>query len=304
MVEPRPGSRPLRRTAAALFGLVVLAFAVGPWSGSPAGAATSSSGASKAPLPVPNGFQVQATNGYTLDIIGEPPGKGAGGRMTVIAFAKGREVTYQAPATVTETSMRADLGPVGEIAVNFERSGKATSVPCGKRAVRFASGSWVGTIDFHGEEGYADAEATSAPGNIEYLLGSFCGSFTESSSGGPRKGAELFIRNPGLGPQLSVYKHHPGGAALISADLREYVEGISIDRVLRLVMPGRDFSYASNLRTADVTPPGPFFAGSARFALGKKAGQRWQGDLTVDMPGRSGVPLTGPLLRATLSPSE
>lgn len=68
-------------------------------------------------------------------------------------------------------------------------------------------------------------------------------------------------------------------------------------------MPGGDFTYDRRLRTATVHPPAPF-AGSARFDLGKKAGQRWGGDLTVDLPGRAGVPLTGPALRATLVPSE
>jgi hypothetical protein len=46
------------------------------------------------------------------------------------------------------------------------------------------------------------------------------------------------------------------------------------------------------------------FAGSARFDLEAKAGRRWSGDLTVDMPGRADVSLTGPPLRASLSPSE
>jgi hypothetical protein len=67
------------------------------------------------------------------------------------------------------------------------------------------------------------------------------------------------------------------------------------------VMPGRDFSYDSRLRLALVTPPGPF-SGTARFDGAAKGGQRWSGDLSVDMPGRSDVPLTGPLLRASLSP--
>ena len=66
-------------------------------------------------------------------------------------------------------------------------------------------------------------------------------------------------------------------------------------------MPGADFTYDRHLRTATVSPPAPF-AGSAHFDLGKKAGRRWSGDLTVDLPGRTATPLTGPTLRATLSP--
>jgi hypothetical protein len=255
-------------------------------------------------LPVPNGFRVQGTNGYTLSVIGEGPRGKSSGSLHLAAVARGQEVTYEAPATVTETSMHADLGALGEISVEFQRSGQAASVPCGKQDVRFDSGSWAGTIRFHGEEGYTDVEATSAPTDVKYLLGPFCGRLVgESSLGGQGKGAELDVRNPGLGPQMSVYKPRPGSAALISAYLSEYDEGISIHRRTVARMPGRDFSYAPNLRAATVAPPGPF-AGTARFELGEKAGRRWSGDLTVDMPGRDDVPLTGPLLRATLRPSE
>lgn len=84
--------------------------------------------------------------------------------------------------------------------------------------------------------------------------------------------------------------------------MSEYSSGISIQRFTSQWVPGVAFRYDRRLRTATVRPPAPF-AGSAKFDLGKKAGQRWSGDLTVDMPGRAGVPLTGPALRATLSPS-
>lgn len=267
-------------------------------------AATFSGPVPRAPLPIPEGFQLPADNGYTLNAVAIPPRRGTQGSLLLIASAKGRQVTYEAPATVTETSIEANLGEIGEVAVEFQRSNKAAVVSCGKRKVRFDSGSWVGTVEFHGEEGYAAAEATSIPGSVESFVGEFCGPLSGEGSSGPRRGAELFVRNPALGPQLSVHKQRPGAAALIVARLREYLGGISIERVAAAWMPGRDFVYDQRfLRTAEVTPPAPF-AGSARFDLGLKAGRRWSGDLTVDMPGRTDVPLTGPLLRASLAPSE
>ncbi len=283
-----------------LLALLCVAAATAP---SAAARAPAQAGRAGAPLPVPDAFQLNATNGYTLDVVAEPPREGTSGLLRLIVSAKGRQVTYLAPATLTETSMRANLGELGEISVDFQRSGKATSVPCGKRELHFDSGSWVGTIAFHGENGYTSAEAASTPGNVDWLLGEFCGPGFGSSSSGPRKGAELFVRNPALGPELSVYKHRPGAAALITARLSEYSDGISIDRVTSIRMPGRDFVYDPRLRTATVTPPAPF-SGTARFDLAEKAGRRWSGDLTVEMPGRPDVPLTGPSLRALLSPSE
>jgi hypothetical protein len=268
----------------------------------PARVTTPSRPASREPLPIPGGFRLKASNGYTLSVSDEPPRHGTHGSLLLTATAKGRQVTYQVPATVTETSIGAHLGDLGEISVHFQRSGQATTVPCGKRTIRFDSGSWVGTIDFRGEEEFAVAEATSAPGNIEYFLDGFCGPGLFGGTSGPEKGAELFVRDPGLGPQLSVYTPRPGAAALITARLTEYSDGISIERVTNALMPSRDFSYDRRLRTAVVTPPAPF-AGSAHFDLGQKAGRRWSGDLTVAMPGRPDVPLTGPLLRAELFPS-
>jgi hypothetical protein len=267
--------------------------------------------APRAPLPIPVGFELPAGHGYTLYAIARPPRFGTEGSLLLDLSAKGRRVTYEAPATITETSIAADFGEVGKVAVEFQRAEKAATISCGKRKFQFESGNWVGTIQFHGEEGYAAVEATSVPGSLEFFRGEICGPFFGSGSSGPLKGAELFVRNPGLGPQLSVYKHRPGGAATVIAWLREYIasrgaahSGISIERAVGIQMPGDDFTYDQRrLRTATVTPPGPF-SGSAHFDETLKAGKRWSGDLTVDMPGRADVPLTGPLLRALLRPSE
>ena len=304
MVEPSPGARVRLRVAVGMLASVALlcAGALAPGVAA-ARAASPSSPPAATSLLVPDAFRLHATNGYTLYVVGEPSPGGGPGAVRLIVYAKGREVTYQAPATVTETSISANLGALGEISVVFQRSGQAASAPCGKRSIRFDSGSWVGTIVFHGENDYASAEAASAPGNIDWFRSVSCGLSFSSGSSGPRKGAELFVRNPGLGPQLSVHKRRPGGAALITARLSEYSDEISIERVTSAVIPGRDFAYDRRLRTATVTPPAPF-SGAARFDLGRKAGRRWSGDLTVEMPGRADVPLTGPLLRATLSPSE
>jgi hypothetical protein len=256
-------------------------------------------------LPIPPGFRLEASNGYTLSLSTFGLARRAD-TVVVDVGKKGQAVDYEIPATITETSIQAELGALGEISVEFQRSGKAASVRCDRERepIRYDSGSWVGTIDFHGEEGFTDVEATSAPGYVERAaLGPFCGGVSFGGTSERAKGAELYVRNPGLGPQLSVYKHRPGAAALIIAYLSEWDDGIRIDRSTGKWIPGRDFHYAPNLRTATVTPPGPF-SGTARFDFGLKAGRRWSGDLTVDMPGRADVPLTGPLLRAGLIPSE
>ena len=252
---------------------------------------------------VPGAFRLPASNGYTLYVSALPARAGRPASLFIFAFAKNRGVRYIAPATVTETSMQADLGELGEISVNFRRTNKATSVPCGEEAIRFDSGQYEGKIVFHGEEGYTSVEATAVPGSLDFLLSSLCGeSFVAGGPSGRGRGASLDVQNPALGPQLSVSKKRPGAAAQINASMSEYTNGISIVRFLSLRVPGKHFQYDRRLRTATLRPPAPF-AGSASFDRRKKAGQRWSGDLTVDMPGRAAVPLTGPALRASLSPS-
>jgi len=258
----------------------------------------------EAPLPVPGAFRLSASNGYTVYVIAAPPRGDSSSYMLIYASARGKGVFYKAPAMVAETSMQSDLGELGQISVSFHRTAQPTSASCGKETVRFDSGKYEGAIDFHGEEGYTNVEATTAPGNIDYLLSVACGGvFFGGGPSGRARGASLSVRNPALGPELSVSKSRPGAVAEITASTSEYSNGILSERFLRLRMPSKGFSYDRRLRTATVRPPRPF-AGRARFDLGKKAAQRWSGDLTVDLPGRARVPLTGPALRATLSPTR
>lgn len=250
------------------------------------------------PLPVPGAFRLPASNGYTFYVLSAPPRSGRPASVLIYATAKGKGASYKVPAAVTETSIQANLGELGEISVTFQRTGEAHELHCGKTSIAFDSGYYEGTVDFHGEEGYTTVEATKAPG----LVGGLCGGFISGGPGRYHGGAELYVRNPALGPRLSVRKSRPGSAAEISASTSEFSNGISIARYASLRMPSADFTYDRRLRTATVRPPAPF-SGSARFDLGKKAGRRWSGDLSVDLPGKSEVPLTGPTLRAALVPS-
>jgi hypothetical protein len=294
------GRRRLLLVLPALFCAAVLVIEPGTTS-------AASQSAAKDPLPIPGAFRLAGSDGYTLYVIGVGSREGHSGSVLIFASAKGRGVSYRAPATVTETSIEADLGELGEISLSFQRTNRATSVPCGKRTIRFDSGHYEGKVIFNGEEGYTSAEATSVPGNIDFFLAGFCGEGVISEtffSGGPSRrppGAVLYVRNPGLGPELRVTKARAGAAASIDAWTREFTSGISIERYASLRVPSGAFKYDHRLRTATLRPPTPF-AGSAHFDLGKKAGRRWSGSLTVDLPGRAGLPLTGPLLRATLSP--
>jgi hypothetical protein len=303
MTEAKPSARASARSLAPLAVLLVLCGIALGTEGAVASPVSGHRPTLTEPLPIPGGFRLPASNGYTLYVVASPPRDDHPGSIELVASAKGKAVTYRAPAEVTETTMQSNLGALGEISLTFQRSNQAATAPCGKQKVRFDSGYYEGKIEFHGEEGYTSAEATTVPGDISFLLAEFCGEIFSGSSFERRPGAELFVRNPALGPQLSVRKARPKAAAVITASVSEYTNGISIHRYESRWMHGNAFTYDSHLRTATIRPPAPF-SGSARFDRRKKAGQRWRGDLTVDVPGRSDIPLTGPSLRATLTPAN
>jgi hypothetical protein len=266
----------------------------------PALAQSASAAKPPAPLFVPNAFRLPASNGYSLYVIAAPARAGRSGSLLIYATAKGKGVRYSVPAAVTETSMQADLGAMGRISVTFHPTNQADTITCDKRVIPFDSGQWEGEISFQGEQGYTSVEATAVPGNLDYIRTELCEVFWSGGpANGPQPGAELFLRNPGLGARLTVSKRRPGAAAQIFASMSEYIDGILIFRYASLRMPGTSFTFDRHLRTATVRPPAPF-TGSARYDRNKKAGQRWSGDLTVDLPGRSGVALTGQMLRAYL----
>ncbi len=266
-----------------------------------ANAASQSPAPSRQPLFIPSSFELQGSNGYSIFVLGIPSHKTRPATVELFAQKQHASVYYSAPATVTETSIQANLGELGEIAVSFHRSDRPTtaSPKCGRR-VSFDSGTFEGRIAFHGEEGYTEAEAVSVPGNIDFLLDGTCGGFVTGGGRNPfSPGAELYLRNPELGPQFRVVKSRPRSPARFEASDHEYRNGISIQRSEELVMPSTTFRYSPRLQTASVSPSAPF-SGTAHFDRHKKPNRRWSGDLTIDLPGQAGTPLTGRSLRAYL----
>lgn len=256
--------------------------------------------ASAAPLGPPGGFTVKASRGYSIFVAGVAARKGRPAAIGLFVIGRNSAAIYSAPAVVTETSIQADLGALGEIAVTFHPSGEARKMgpECNRRTVAFDSGYYEGTIDFHGEEGYTEVEDVRARGDIEFLLNLICPGISGLKA--PfLPGAELEIDSPRLGPRLKVVKNHPGSPAHFEAGISEKRHGISIARFIGTVAPARTFEYDPRVQTATLYPPAPF-SGTARFHRNAQPTNRWTGDLAVDLPGRSNVKLTGNGLRASL----
>ena len=259
------------------------------------------------PLPAPGSFKVKGSNGYSLFVFGAPAHKGQPATVGIFVLGKRNGAIYEVPATVTKTSMQASFGALGEIAVTFHPSGRAKRVrpSCGGKSFAFDSGSYEGTIRFNGEEGFTSVEATSAKGDLGFLLDILCPGISGVSGGSFLPGAELnaYVGSSRQGAHVKVVKNRPSAAAHFEADVSEFHEGVSIGRFANAVEPAGTFVFDSKVQTATLHPSAPF-SGTGRFNRAASPANRWSGNLTVDLPGRAGVKLNDGGDHATLAHSH
>ncbi|HEY5977553.1 MAG TPA: hypothetical protein VIT85_06820 [Solirubrobacterales bacterium] len=252
--------------------------------------------------PVPPGFRLGATNGYTVTVLGLPGDVGERDAVYLVVERPGAVVYYFArDVAVTETSIKADLGSVAQIDMSFAATGKERSQPspCGGGRVAIDSGRYEGSFSFHGERGFAEATTTSVAGDMRFLLRLACSRTYGESVSSRLPGASL--RAVGGKPLdegrrkvgFQVNKNHASGRSLISASLKERRGSLLIQRGVFGSYRAGVFRYGRSLDAAGVHPPAPF-SGGATFRRGTSGPNRWTGSLEADFPGRPDVPLAGP----------
>lgn len=207
--------------------------------------------------------------------------------------------------------IQAPLGRVGTISVSFRPSGRSrvTRWPAGPGACGHPTrlvrrlGTFVGTVEFHGEGGFTSVEATRARGSIGTPLPSDC-------AGGPGSSARLGLPLAGSPGRvvLSAVNGRSGtrfearttarGAAFRATWRERLEEGIAVTRQAYAAASRSAFTYAGDLGSARVAPPAPF-AGSARYRAAADGAGRWTGNLTATFPGAA-AGMTGPGFRAQL----
>lgn len=250
-------------------------------------------------------FTLEVSNGYRMVVIA---GSGAGyrnGEILIWLMRSGRAALYFAPATVTDTRIDAELGELGRISVEFQPSGLKGKLrsPCDPSdRVIYDRGSYVGAIEFRGEEGYAKASVTSVPFSIRPLIAFACGSSgTGEQFGAGIRGARLvaWTRTRQGRVRLQANQNRPGARVHVEASIEERRGDIRIAREVRLVSPGAGLEFAPDLRFAALRPIAPF-SGTGTFRRGAKEANRWTGTLAVDFPGRSNVSLAGDRFHVSL----
>jgi hypothetical protein len=253
------------------------------------------------PLQAPSGFRLSATNGYTLSVLASQNPKTGAGVVLLLVQSPHAAVFYEVSASVSATSIEANLGSVGRIDVDFVASGETRTErgPCGGDPVSFNSGSYVGSIDFEGEDGYSEVHATSVQGEIRTALGLICpGGPTSEGSGGHSPGARLTVRHQQSPKfEFGAFKNSPTRPAKFDASVEERRGPLQIFRAVEASAGPGAFDFDVPEGFGRVDPPAPF-SGEATYLRSPNKRVSWHGDLTVDFPGRSDVRLTGAGTRA------
>jgi hypothetical protein len=253
-------------------------------------------------------FRLEGSNGYS--IVAYAANERADGRGEIVLFVGRRNAgaIYAAPAMLTATSVEANLGSLGEVSLEVIPSGKEKRLrsSCGEEpeTTTFEPQRYRGNFEFHGEERYTDAVTDAPREYTRFFLRLICGSSISGETGGARlPGARLRLHahRGSFRLALQANKNRPGAHTRFEVETHEKLQGIWISRSRTLWVGASAFGYDQLLRSATLEPPAPF-SGRASFHRGAVASNRWTGNLTVDLPGRSDVPLTGSGIGATLVP--
>jgi hypothetical protein len=254
--------------------------------------------AAAADLYPPSGFQLPASNGYSIHGIAFD-GDARGERDAVLLFVgrKGSSAVYSVRrgASVTETTISADLGAVGRIDLHFVPNGesKAETIPCSRKPIEFQAGHFVGSFVFEGEEGFAAAHRGQVRGEMGFVVGVICGQTVNEGFGGHSPGARLLARRKEAGGWvvLEATKNSPNRPSRFQASIEEKRRNLMIARGVGAIGGASAFEFDVPAQTAALKPPSPF-EGSAKFLhIGEQGHLR--GNLSVDFPGRSNVSLAG-----------
>lgn len=251
-------------------------------------------------------LRVKASNGYTILVLAGSERADGRGRVGLIVSGKSGIVTYEAPATITATRFDANLGALGSISLGVSPTGRKKTLRshCDGETESFSYEPlrYSGEFEFHGEEGYADVSIPAPREYARFFLDFLCGFSTHGeTSGADLPGARLRLRarSKSSGLSLQANKNRQGARTRLEVEVHEKRQGVAISRSRTLWLGSDAFDYDPALRTATLAPPVPF-SGRASFHRGAPTARRWSGDLAVDLPGRSDVPLTGPGIGATL----
>jgi opacity protein-like surface antigen len=224
-----------------------------------------------------------------------------GGKLLPARTGSSSESTYVVHGVSRDPSaIEADLGSAGSVSLTFQPSGekKVTMIDLSGKSERCIGaakvvrrlGSFVGSVSFHGENGYTTAEAVSVPGSVGTSTFRNCTHLPKRpASGKAASEPAAFIVVDGETPLLAF--RDSGRASFAAFESEELEEGLFVFRSATAVGAPSLFSFRPDTPRASLRPPAPV-SGTGIYRDSPSAPPTWSGDLSVSFPGVR-QPLTG-----------
>jgi hypothetical protein len=245
------------------------------------------------------------------------------GKQTAVLFISRRHqfAEYLVPAEVTDSTVKAKFGALGEIDYSYAPKG-ATNAEC--FGAEGSEAAFTGTFTFTGENDFIHIDADQATGfygvepeppgcmpNRERRATAARAAPSSPKAGGSATLLASTSGKPTNGNRqarsFNVIGEGPSQRAGVIAVLAEDDHGMGVVRGVEMAIPGRAFEWDFAAGTATVAPPAPF-TGTARLTKGADGRGRWTGSLRMPILGqRKPVSMAGPAFSAKLrqgSPSD
>lgn len=252
-------------------------------------------------------LRLRGSKGYSISVSGDRE------TVTLTAERKGSSASYTTKGLASATRIKARLGRLGRVSVRFHSHGgpKRTPLPkgiCRGEAEMVESGTWVGQIQFNGEQGYTTVHATRAKGTITDSPKQTCSIPGGKEGNLPNFQATIFSAASDakgiFATSLSSDSRPSIDGSLFTASLLEFHRrGLSIIRSISTDAKGDAIALneeGDHITSATITPPAPF-KGTATFQRTHGSEGSWTGTLAGDFPGRGEVTLAGPKFFAKVS---
>jgi hypothetical protein len=268
-------------------------------------------GTASAATPLPHTsavlFEGEATNGFVLDGYATPEREG--GLLSMRVEKAGESATYGVKGEMTGDRLAFDLGELGKVEgeIRPHRGTEKITLGCGKKKpVKVPTVELVGTIEFHGEDGFSEFATVEVVAAAIPLKDVMCIVGSSEIFGEGLPGTELNVKGP-AGQHLWIEQDRPGAAVEYEAQLYEKLgDGVDVTRSVFATAPADVLHFDKKLSKASFHP-GAGLVGSATYRFtslprGGKAGTgKFIGSLAADFPGRADVPLAGPGFTASIN---
>jgi hypothetical protein len=255
-------------------------------------------------------IQVQV-GGFKIEIDGQEDGR----TQDVVMYLSRRTqfAEYIVPAEITDSTLKAKFGSLGEIDYSYAPKG-ATATECfGQQG---SEAAFTGSFTFTGENGFVHIDAPAATGF--YTLEPEPPTCATRRAGRAAPAARAVPFQPyvdGAALSVSTMAKTNGGVrrvrvltasrqetskeASFNAALVEAGHGMGVLRGVQMSAPARAFEWDFDAGTATVSPPAPF-AGTATFKRRADGRKLFTGSLRVPILGSGTVRMAGKGFHATL----